>query len=56
MLVAGGYTHSLKLLLEKSRMEEEAFATGRLHFSVRCLFRIDSIVGWMSEMWEWPRA
>jgi len=53
MLVAGGYTYSLKLLLEKSRIEEEALATGRLRFSVQRLFRIDSIVGWMSEMWEW---
>jgi len=53
MLVAGGYTHSLKLLLEKSRIEEEALATGRLRFPVRRLLRIDSIVGWMSEMWEW---
>jgi len=53
MLVTGGYTHSLKLLLEKSRMEEQALATGRLRFSVRRLFRIDSVVGWMSEMWEW---
>jgi hypothetical protein len=55
MLVAGGYTHSLKLLLEKSRVEEEALASGRLRSSVRRLFRIDSIVGWMSEMWQWRR-
>ena len=48
MLVKGGYTYSLKLLLEKSRIEEDALAAGRLRFSVRQLFRIDSMVGWMS--------
>jgi hypothetical protein len=40
------------LLLEKSRMEEEALATGGLRFSIRRLFRIDSIVGWMSQTRE----
>ena len=53
MLAKGGSIHSLKLLLEKSRLEEEALASGRFPFSVRRLFRIDSIVGWMSAMWEW---
>lgn len=46
--------HSLTTLLEKSRAEEQALAAGVVRYSARRLFRIDSLIGWMSEMWD-PR-
>ena len=56
MLVKGGYTYSLKLLLEKSRIEEEALEAGCLRFSVWRLLRIDSMVGWISAYFGWMSA
>jgi hypothetical protein len=56
MLAKGGYTYSLKLLLEKGRAEEQALAAGVPRYSARRLFRLDSWLGWMSEMWETLRT
>jgi hypothetical protein len=55
MLIKGGYLHSLKLLLEKGRAEEQARAAGTLRFSAKRLFRIDSLIAWMTQMFEPPR-
>jgi hypothetical protein len=55
MLIKGGYLHSLKSLLEKARAEEQARAAGALRFSAIRLFRIDSFIGWMTQMWDRPR-
>ena len=52
MLVEGGYAHSLKTLLDKSRAEEQAFAAGRTRYLARCLFTMQVLVEWLSLLWR----
>jgi hypothetical protein len=51
MLVEGGFAYSLKMLIEKSRAEEQARAKRRPRDPNRLLGWLDSLIGWMSQMY-----
>jgi len=51
MLVEGGFTYSLKMVIEKSRAEEQALAKRKLRNPNRLLRWFDSLIGWMSQMY-----
>jgi len=52
MLVEGGYAHSLKTLLDKSRAEEQAIAAGRTRYLARRLFWMQGLIDWLSLLWR----
>ena len=51
MLIEDGYAHSLKTLLEKSRVEEMEFAARRTHEERFKAAHPVRIIGWVARLW-----